>query len=106
MSVPARRPLSHQTEQKRHYCACSNDRTISNRDAFQDNRTGAYPYVIPDSNPAADKRLLDYGGVHSDCMVVIRDVAEWADKTVASDLDAFRCIEHGEPVYVSASPKN
>src|SRR5271166_6653745 len=86
-----------------HYCAGSNHGTILDSDALQNNRTSTDPDAVPNPDRATDKWLFGYGASRIDPVVMARDVAEWADKAVAPHLDAFRCIEHSEPVYVSAT---
>ena len=86
-----------------HYGACANYGTIPDSDALQNNCTGTDPDVAPNPDRAADKRLFGYRASRIDPVVMVRNVAEWANKAVASDLDAFRCVEHGEPVHIGAT---
>jgi hypothetical protein len=85
-----------------HYGAGANDGTIPDSDPLQNNCTGTNPDAAPNPDRAADKRLFGNRASRIDPVVMVRDVAEWADKAVASHLDAFRCVEHGEPVHVGA----
>jgi hypothetical protein len=86
-----------------YYCAGANHRTVPDCDALQNNCTGPDPDPVPNPDGVTDNRLFSYGASRIDPMVMVRDVAEWADKAVASHLDAFRCIEHSEPIYVAAA---
>src|SRR6478609_3980224 len=86
-----------------HYCAGPNHGTIPDSDALQNNCTGTDPDAAPNPNRATDERLFGYGASRIDPVVMVRDVTEWADKAVASHFDAFRCVEHSKPVYVSAA---
>src|SRR5262245_42958260 len=90
----------------RHNRTCADHCTVPNSDAFQDDRTGTDPDIASDSDRAADKWLFGYGASPFKSMVVVRDVAEGADKAVTSDLDTFRCVEYGETVDVSATMKD
>src|SRR5262245_11338375 len=89
-----------------YYCACRHDSTIPDRDALQNHCASADPDTAPDPDRAADKRLIGNTVRRLSSMIMIRDVAEWADKTVASHLNAFRCVEHSEPVYIRAFVNN
>jgi hypothetical protein len=85
-----------------YYCACADDSTIANCYALQNHCACANPDIASDANRAADKRLLGYAVRRLSSMIMIRDVAEWADKALASHLNAFRRIKHSEPVYIRA----
>jgi hypothetical protein len=85
------------------YRAGANYGTIPDCDPFQNHCTSTDPNAASDPDGTTDKRLFGYGVHRLDPVVMVRDVAQWADKAVASHLNAFRCVEHGKPVYVSAT---
>src|SRR5262245_44407655 len=84
----------------RHDCACADYRTIPDSDSLQDNCTSTDPNVISDSHRSADERLFGYGTGAFDSVIVVGDIAKWADKAAAPNLNPFRSIEHGEAVNI------
>jgi len=89
-----------------HYCACRYHSTIPNSNALQNHCACADPDTAPDPDRAADKRLIGYAVPRLSSMIMVRDVAEWADKTVPPHLNAFRRIKHSKPVYIRAFVNN
>jgi hypothetical protein len=81
-------------------CPSTNNGVVANGDALQDDNTRAYPNVAPDPNRAGNERLSRHEGIHLGSMIMIRNVAEWADKAVGSYLNAFRRIEDRETVDI------
>src|SRR5262245_39704389 len=90
----------------RYHRACADHSTIPDSHTFQDNCTRTDPDIATDSHRTAEKRLFSNGAREFHSVVMVRDIAAWSDKTAPSDLDAFRCVKHGEAIYVSPSSYN
>ena len=83
--------------------ACTNHGIVFYDNALQDCNPRTNPDIVADPNRAADERLFGNGSIRFGSMIMVRDVAEWADEAMTSHLDALRCVEHGEAVNVGAT---
>jgi hypothetical protein len=71
--------LFARTNVPRHDGSCSNDGIAPDRDAFQNNCTSTDPDAAPDPDSTAYQRLFAYRANWINPMVMIRNVAEWAN---------------------------
>jgi hypothetical protein len=84
----------------RHDSTCSDHRIVPDGNTLQYDCTCTNPNIVTYPHRVTQKRLFSNTSNPFGPVVMVRDIAEWTYKAVASDFDALRCVKHSEPVYV------
>src|SRR6185437_16436097 len=98
----ARHPLSR-PDVRRHNRTGADHGVVADADAFEDDRVCADPDIITHRDRSLDQRLSRNRALLTSAVVMVGDVAIRPYHALGPDTYAHGCIEHREPIDVSAA---